>query len=212
VPATPPEAQPALPSDHVQLSPLPGSVVDPKLRWGVTRAFFAVAAFVLMGASIITAIIPIAGGGFAGENVSVISQLDGFSETRVITDGFSHDAITGFIIASIACCSMMIFALRKTTPVKRIGFWRESVRPFFQSIGLFLMGGSVVGLTRHWDCGEEALFGSIGGLVFGSWLFAIVSLIGRKPPKPRNFIRDDSSYAAAPPESSDIGHPADPQV
>ncbi|MCH8332699.1 glycerate kinase [Candidatus Sumerlaeota bacterium] len=187
VPATPPQAPPAFMSGRDQMSPLPGSIVDPKLRWGATRALFAVLSFMLMGGSIVTAVIPIAG------------------------SGMHHDDVTGFIIASIASFSLMIFALRKTTPVKRIGFWRESVRPFFQSIALFVMGGSVVGITRHWDCGDEARIASIAGLVFGFMFFNAVSLIGRKPPKPRNFIRqDDSSYAAAPPEPSDVGQPANP--
>ena len=89
------------------------------------RAFFAVIAFVLMGGSIITAIIPIGSRG-----------------------GLHHDDVTGLIIGSIACFSWMIFAIRKTTPVKRVGFWRESARPFFQSLFLVGLGGRAPDAAR----------------------------------------------------------------
>ena len=53
---------------------------------------------------------------------------------------------------SRAITAFLIFALRKTTPLKRIGFWRESLRPFLISLMLFAVGGTISGIAREWDC------------------------------------------------------------
>jgi len=44
----------------------------------------------------------------------------------------------------------MIYALSKLGPVKRIGFWRETVRPFLISASLFGIGGTTTGIAREW--------------------------------------------------------------
>jgi len=35
--------------------------------------------------------------------------------------------------------------------VKRIGFWRETVRPFLISLSLFGIGGTITGIAREWN-------------------------------------------------------------
>jgi hypothetical protein len=56
------------------------------------------------------------------------------------------------VILCCACASFMIFALRKTGPMKREGFWRETLRPFLISLSLFGIGGTTTGIAREWNC------------------------------------------------------------
>jgi hypothetical protein len=56
------------------------------------------------------------------------------------------------IILCCSCASFMIFALRKTGPMKREGFWRETLRPFLISLCLFGIGGTTTGIAREWNC------------------------------------------------------------
>jgi len=45
----------------------------------------------------------------------------------------------------------MIYALSKLGPVKRIGLWRETLRPFLISMSLFGIGGTTTGIAREWN-------------------------------------------------------------
>ncbi|MFQ5413882.1 MAG: serine/threonine-protein kinase, partial [Phycisphaerae bacterium] len=122
---------------------------DPRVRWGATRAFWGVVAFILMGGGLVTLLIACLAG-----------------------RGFDYDKRTGVVLACIACGSVMTFALRKTTAMKRIGFWRETLRPMLITVTLFCIGAAITGLARYqhvWR--DEAIAGCITGLVMSSLLF-----------------------------------------
>lgn len=97
-------------------------------RWALTRAFWGIVAFALMGGAIVTFLIPL-----------------------IATPSNPHD-ITLAIILCTTFTSFMIFAIRKTGPVKRIGFWRETLRPFLISASLAGIGGTITGIAREWNC------------------------------------------------------------
>jgi hypothetical protein len=100
----------------------------PRVRWAIGRAFWGLVAFALMGGAIVTFLYPL---------IAVPSN--------------PHD----ITLAIILCClfaSMTIFAVRKTGPVKRIGFWRETLRPFLISVSLFGIGATTTGIAREWNC------------------------------------------------------------
>jgi len=94
----------------------------------MTRAFWGIVAFGLMGGAIVT-----------------------FLYTLIAAPQNPHE-MTLAIILCCACASFMIFALRKTGPVKRPGFWRETLRPFLISACLFGIGGTTTGIAREWNC------------------------------------------------------------
>jgi hypothetical protein len=110
-----------------------------------------------------------------------------------------HDNVTGAILGCIALFSLTIFALRKTTAVKRDGFWRETLRPLLISLSMFGIGGPIVGISREWghrwsdygcqcvdDTGAAFL---IAGLAVSSLLFLFLTLFtGRRPKRPKSFL------------------------
>src|SRR5207247_708775 len=57
--------------------------------------------------------------------------------------------------AAVILCTgffaFMIFAFRKTTPRKGIGFWRETLRPFMISLSLFGIGATTTAIAREWN-------------------------------------------------------------
>ncbi|MCH7596428.1 MAG: hypothetical protein IID35_07700, partial [Planctomycetes bacterium] len=57
--------------------------------------------------------------------------------------------LTAVVVALTGCFAFMLFALRKTTPFKRPGFWRETFRPLLISIALFGIGGTTTGVARE---------------------------------------------------------------
>ena len=100
----------------------------PRARWAVSRAFWGFVSFGLMGGAIVTFLVPL-----------------------IATPSNPHE----ITLAIILCCgfaSFMLFALRKTGPVKRPGFWRETLRPFLISVSLFGIGGTTTGIAREWNC------------------------------------------------------------
>ncbi|UCC32375.1 MAG: hypothetical protein JSU86_08855, partial [Phycisphaerales bacterium] len=106
----------------------------PRLRWGVTRAFWGLVTFILIGGAIVTFLIPLVG-------------------------KFEYHNVTGSIIACTGFASFIIFALRKTTPIKRDGFWRETVRPFMISLSMFGIGGTITGIAREWSHERICVYG-----------------------------------------------------
>jgi len=166
-------------------SPTPSAVYAGKERWMITRAFWGLAAFVLMGGSIVTFLIPL------------------------IAEEMAYHDQTAAIVACTGLASFMIFALRKTTPVKRPGLWRETIRPFLQSAAMFAIGGTITGIAREWDhcetyfdnarscVGDEGRVALVAGLVMSSLLFLILGLFtGRRPRPAKPFVR---GAAAMPP-------------
>ncbi len=105
-----------------------GSSVVGRSRWGLTRAFWGFVSFGLMGGAIVT-----------------------FLYTLIAAPQNPHD-MTLAVILCCACASFVIFALRKTGPMKREGFWRETLRPFLISLSLFGIGGTTTGIAREWNC------------------------------------------------------------
>jgi len=96
-------------------------------RWALTRAFWGLVAFGLMGGAIVTFLVPL-----------------------IATDMDHHD-VTLAVILCTGFAAFMIFALCKIGPVKRVGFWRETLRPFLISASLFGIGGTITGISREWD-------------------------------------------------------------
>jgi len=111
------------------------AIVDPygrRPRAIVARMFWSVVAFVLMGGAIVTFLYPLIA---APENPHVI---------------------TAVIIVCTGFAAFMVFALRKTTLLKRVGFWRETLRPFLISVSLFGIGGTTTGIAREWNCSYDS--------------------------------------------------------
>ncbi len=195
----PPGAQPFHPDPpHPATAPAPMGPVptltashlqDQVERWGITRAVWGLIAFALMSGTIVTFLIPL-----------------------VATD-FDHHDVTGSIIICTACFSFVIFALRKTTPLKRDGFWRETIRPFLIATSMAGIGAAITGIAREWGhrsycswkegsfpcLADEGRVGLITGLVMCSLAFLILILFtGRKkrlPPQP--FLQNYDSPARA---------------
>jgi len=160
-----------------------GGDIDPRVRWGVTRAFGSVVSFLLMGGAIITFLL------------------------TFILDDLHYDDRTGLILGCIACAAMFTVAVRKTTPLRREGFWRDTGRPFFLAVTMFGIGGTITGIARFWTGmrGEEhALL--IVGLVFSSlWFLVLLFARGRRGID-RPFLKgspDDPSEDGAPPVDND---------
>ncbi len=114
----------------------------------------------------------------------------------LIGDSFYHDEITGAVAGCTGFASFMLFALRKTTPVKRDGFWRETLRPFLIALTMFGIGGMITLIAREWSacdgCGgldDQGRIGVITGLVMFSLLFLGLTLFtGRRRRAPRPFV------------------------
>ncbi len=105
-----------------------GLQIAAQARWAITRAFWGVVAFALMGGTIVTFLIPL-----------------------ISTPDNPHE-ITLAIILCTGFAAFTLFALRKTGPMKRVGFWRETLRPFLISLCLFGIGGTTTGIAREWNC------------------------------------------------------------
>jgi len=164
-----------------------------RLRWGVTRAFWGLITFVLMGGMIVTFL------------MSLVGQ-------------FAPHDITAALIVCTSCAALLIFALSKITLLKRDGFWRETVRPFLISLALAGIGGTIVGISREWSHGvlcsgcsftehfhrcvaDEGRVALIAGLVMSSILFLFLFLTlftGRKRRAPRPFVMGDSGRRGEP--------------
>jgi hypothetical protein len=97
-----------------------------RARWALTRAFWGLVAFGLMGGAIVTFLVPL-----------------------IATDMDHHD-VTLAVIMCTGFASFMVYALSKLGPVKRVGFWRETLRPFLISVSLFGIGGTTTGIAREW--------------------------------------------------------------
>jgi hypothetical protein len=154
----------------------PDLASHPRLRWGVTRAFWGLVAFVLTGGAIVTFLYPL------------------------VATGAAHHDITLSIVLCTSFASFMIFALRKTTPSKRDGLWRETVRPFLISAMLAGIGGTITGIASEWDHSaewgrcvtDEGRVALISGLVMCSILFLGLTLFtGRRRRSPKPFVLVD---------------------
>ena len=158
----------------------------PRVRWAVTRAFWGLVAFGLMGGAIVTFVL------------------------SLVAEEMRHHDKTAVVIACTGLASFMIFALRKTTPLKRDGFWRETLRPFLISASMAGIGGTITGIAREWShrdnlfesgqcVGDEARAALITGLVMCSMLFLFLTLFtGRRRRTPQPFLQpSDSAHADA---------------
>ncbi len=103
----------------------------PRPRAMVARMFWSVVAFSLMGVAVVTFLIPL------------------------LSRGIDYHDLTAVIIACVGSTALMLFALRKTTAFRRVGFWRDTARPFFISMTLFGIGGTTTGIAREFNHCEE---------------------------------------------------------
>lgn len=90
------------------------------------RVFYSLVAFGLMGGAIVTFLYPI------------VARAP-------------HHAITTSIIMCTGFSALALFALRKTTPLRQPGFWRETLRPFLISLSLFGIGATTTAIAREWN-------------------------------------------------------------
>lgn len=160
LPAYPPVATPAYsgePAGPGLAGTAAGEMPYPPARWLVTRAFWSVVAFVLAGGTIF---------------MILLASIHGT---------LHHDERTGVIIGSIASGCLMLFALRKTSPQRRDGFWRETLRPLMISASLFGIGATIKGITEWGHCvADDEAAGLITGLSLCSLLFSgLVLFTGR---------------------------------
>jgi hypothetical protein len=182
--AVPPPPPPASGPDAAASAPLGGStpmevpLEDPLARlgrWDITRAFWGVFSFLLAGGAIITFFLVYFGDFCCGHKTVCGAE-------------------TGILVGSIACASTLIFAIRKTTPVKQPGFLREWFRPFLITIALFGIGSLTVTAWRHWfslDGTERALVSA--GSVFSGLLLLVSSLLGLKHADSKSVEPDDEA-------------------
>jgi serine/threonine protein kinase len=104
----------------------------PRMRWGLTRAFWGLAGFVFMGGVIVTFLIPL-----------------------VLNDLSRRDVLNS-VTACVALAAATGFAVRKTTAYRRDGFWRETLRPLLISLSFFGIGATITNISggRHADWEE----------------------------------------------------------
>jgi len=160
-----------------------------RLRWGTTRAFWGLMTFLLTGGAIVGFLVPL------------------------VAENMHYHDVTGSIIACTGFFAFMLFALRKTTPFKREGFWRESARPFLLSLMLFGIGGTITGIAREWghysqcswqdhatQClGDEGRIALIAGLVMCSLaLLFLFFFTGGKPRRSQPFVLDGEDDGDSP--------------
>jgi hypothetical protein len=141
---------------------------DPRTRWMITRAFWALFSFAVMSGAI-----------FAFVYAIIADPRD------------PHDK-TAAIFACIALASSFTFAARKITERKRENFWQETLRPLLITVAMFGVGATITGIAREWHChfydypcmDDEGRVGLITGLTVSSILLvALVALGGRRRPR-----------------------------
>ncbi len=162
----------------------------PRTRWGITRAFWGMVSFLSMGGMVA---------------LFVLTMLSGHEPHHTMEK----------LMGLMGCAAMMIFSLRKTTAVKREGFWRESIRPFLISAALFGIGATITAISIEWGhrnewgqclCNEDRA-GLIVGLVFSSLIFlGLTFFTGRKRKAPQPFYQGtpDSDSAHVQPLSAEL--------
>ncbi len=148
-------------------------------RWGITRAMWGLLAF--CSACGVLAI-------------SLVMGLNPDYDPHRLTHTY-YDDVTGMIIGLIACAMFTLFAARKTTPLRKEGFWRETLRPGMLTILTFGIGALITGIARNWDLpsmNDEARIGLVFGLVVVSlvWL-GLLLFTGRKPRPQPAFVQPD---------------------
>jgi len=100
---------------------------EPAPRWFLTRVFWSLVAFVLTGVCI------------ASLALSIIAER------------FHHHEHLAAVIVCVASGCMLVFAMRKTTFYRRETFWRDSVRPFLQSLCFAVIGSMAAVMAIEWD-------------------------------------------------------------
>lgn len=188
-PRTPPPMPQAQPGQSARLAAAEGDTLSAPRRWAITRVFWA---FVAMGALV-------------GTITTFVLSLAAFDLPQDY-----HDQ-TGAIVACVSLFSLAIFALRKTTALKRLGFWRETLRPFLIFLTMSGIGVTITMISREWGypaaVGSGPCIGDDGGallivaLVFSSLMFLVLTLFtGRRPRHPQSFLkgRANAAHASAP--------------
>ena len=142
-----------------------GSPLSPT-RHVVTRSFWSVLAFALL----------------AGAVIAFLSTV--MLEGVRYNPADQHAALT---ICAV-CASMLVFALRKTTLRRRPGFWRETLRPFLQSLAAIGITTPIIALgIEPWRFSDEDRLIAVSFLVISSVLFVVLL-----------FVRGCCRHAAAP--------------
>ena len=149
-------------------------------RWGATRGFFGIVSFLLVGGMISTILL------------------------AALAD-WHRDDKTGVVLGSIACGTMMLFTIRKVTPMSQPGFWREWLRPFLMTVSLFGIGATITFMARHLgDEGVEGDVAMITGLVMSTMMFFVVAALRGKRREAAPFVTNqpDDGFKPQAPKSS----------
>ena len=152
-------------------------------RSSVARAFWSLVAFILAGGTIVLFLAPLL---VDFERTERVWDHNGITWGRTVAD---HGMYMGLITGCVACFSFLIFALRKTTQRKRIGFWAETLQPFLQAAAMTGMGAAITALAMgdHILVFDENWAGAIVGLVISSLLFLVLLFVRGKRPQ-RSFV------------------------
>ncbi|HUU82714.1 MAG TPA: serine/threonine-protein kinase [Phycisphaerae bacterium] len=157
-----------------------------RLRSSFARGFWSVVAFVLAGGTIVLFLLP-----FIMEFKTAAKwehTAFGWETAKYRPD---YEAYLGVVTGCVACFSFLIFALRKTTEQRRLGFWRETLRPFLTAVAMTGMGAAIAALAMPQIAEPDDEFaGVIVGLVFSSLLF-VVLLFARGRPAATRHPQDD---------------------
>ncbi len=122
-------------------------------RFGISRAFWGLAAMLLLLASVGSFI-------FAG-----------------VVDHKHDEELAAGIMIGIACGAFMLFALQKLTPHKRSGLWRETLCPFLIAIMMTSLGACITIIATRNPQNEVFAF-TVFGIVASSFLL-LVLLVAR---------------------------------
>ncbi|MCG3132112.1 MAG: Serine/threonine-protein kinase PknD [Phycisphaerae bacterium] len=179
---------------------------QPALRSGFARAFWSIVAFTLL----------------IGVVVSVVA---------LAVMGRTMNTPQAPIIALIGCAMGSLFALSKTTVRRRVGFWRETMRPLLLAGTATAIGAAITliadpPMSRGYRQFYEGVYPNgqyvyqqytwrnhnvrpamIPVLVASSLMFVTVAAArGRRSAAPRPFLMTDSSHSgAAPPPRPSAG-------
>jgi hypothetical protein len=103
---------------------------------------------------------------------------------NIIFAALVGDEVLAHVIASVACLSLMLFALQKLTLWKRYGFWRETLLPFLIAVFMTALGSSIAAIaTGAADDGED-LAAAVIGIIFSGIMLLCLFVMRVWPHRP----------------------------
>ncbi len=103
---------------------------------------------------------------------------------NIIFAALVGDEVLAHVIASVACFSLMLFALQKLTLWKRYGFWRETLLPFLIAGFMTALGSSIAAIATGAADGGEDLAAAVIGIVFSGIMLLCLFVMRVWPHRP----------------------------